>query len=264
MNFFKNKVVWITGASSGIGEALAIALAARGARLVLSARRTEELERVRGRCGQASDILLIPFDLEKTDGVELLVKKAIESYGRVDILISNGGISQRSWVHETPMEVDRRLMEVNYFGSIALTKAVLPYMIGQKSGHIAVVSSIAGKFGYYMRSAYSAAKHALHGFYESLRMEVYEHNIFVTMVCPGKVKTHISIHALTASGSKHGKMDEGQANGVEADICAEKILEGIEKNKFEIFIGGPELKAIRVKRLFPNLFYKLIRKQKPR
>lgn len=261
---FSGKVVWITGASSGIGEALAHIFYAKGCKLILSARRTDELERVKNDLKDSTDsVLILPLDLNDTSNIDTLVEKAFQAFSRIDVLVNNGGVSQRSLAKDTPLDIDRKIMEVNFFGTIALTKCVLPYMIKQKSGHIVVISSIAGKFGFYFRSAYAASKHALHGFFEALRMEVYNDNIKVLMVCPGKVKTNISINALTGDGKTHNKMDESQAMGVSSEKCAELILKGIENNRFEIFIGGKELRAVWVKRFFPDLFTKLIRKQKP-
>jgi short-subunit dehydrogenase len=264
MNTTKNKVVWITGASSGIGEALAKAFASQGAKIVLSARRTDELSRVKQALNLPdSDVLILPLDLSDTSKTAELTKTVIDKFGRIDILVNNGGISQRSLTLETPIDIDRKIMEINFFGTIALTKSVLPFMVKQKSGHIIVMSSIAGKFGFFFRSAYSASKHALHGFFEALRMEIFNDNIKVLIVCPGKIKTDISINAITGDGGTHNKMDQSQEQGLSAEECARQVLNGIQSNKYEIFIGGKELRAIWVKRFFPNLFTRLIRKQKP-
>ncbi|MGZ4038798.1 MAG: SDR family NAD(P)-dependent oxidoreductase, partial [Bacteroidia bacterium] len=169
---FKDKVVWITGASSGIGEALALQFAQQGARLILSARREEELKRI-GTLSKlpALDLMILPFDLKDTSNASGLAAQIMNKFGRIDILVNNGGFSQRSEALETPVPIDREIMEVDYFAQVALAKAVLPYMKRQKSGQLIVISSIAGKFGFYLRSSYSAAKHALHGFFESLRLE---------------------------------------------------------------------------------------------
>ncbi|MFN3343969.1 MAG: SDR family oxidoreductase [Flavobacteriales bacterium] len=262
MTNFHNKVVWITGASSGIGEELAYAFSGNGARLVLSARRSSELERVRNACANPENVFILPLDLEKQEEFPVLVSKVILQFGSIDVLVNNGGISQRANASETPMEVDRRIMEVNYFGSIALTKAVLPQMKLQGGGTIIVMSSIAGKFGFYLRSAYSAAKHALHGFYESLRLEEEKNGIRVTIVCPGKINTNISLNALSKDGNAHGVMDHNQETGMPADECAKVILRGVSAGKEELFVGGKELKAVTLKRFFPRLFGKIIRKQK--
>ncbi len=264
MSYHKNKIVWITGASSGIGEALAKAFASEGAKIVLSSRRVDELNRVQKSLNLPdSDVLILPLDLSDTSTTNELTKTVIDKFGRIDILVNNGGMSQRSLTLETPLEIDRKIMETNFFGTIALTKSVLPYMIKQKSGHIIIMSSIAGKFGFFYRSAYAASKHALHGFFEALRMEVFNDNVKVLLVCPGKIKTDISINAITSDGGKHNKMDESQEKGLSAEECARQVLKGVKNNKYEIFIGGKELRAIWVKRFFPNLFTRLIRKQKP-
>ncbi len=259
---FNNKIVWITGASSGIGEALAYAFAKQGAKLVLSARRENELQRVKNGCTGSPDILLLPFDLEDTSKVDILTQQVIKYFGRIDILINNGGISQRSLTKDTPIELDRKLMEVNYFSYVALTKSLLPQFIKQNSGHIVVISSIAGKFGFHLRSGYSASKHALHGFFESLRMEVYDNNIQVLMVCPGKIKTNVSINAITESGAKLNEMEASHEKAMSGEDCAAQIVRAISKNKYEVFIGGGELNAVRLKRFFPNLFFRIIRKVK--
>lgn len=264
MGSFDNKVVWITGASSGIGEALAHAFSKEGAKLIISARREDELKRVKNTLKLADEaVFILPFDLLNTSKINELTHQVISKFGHIDILINNGGLSQRSLVNETPLEIDRKIMEVNFFGTIALTKSVLPYFIAQQCGHIVVISSIAGKFGFYLRSTYSAAKHALHGFFESLRMETHKDNIKVLIVCPGKINTNISFNALTADGNKNKKMEASLSSGLAVDKCAQQILKGIQKNKKEIFIGGKELKAVWIKRFFPKLFSKLIRKQPP-
>ena len=264
MSTIKNKIIWVTGASSGIGEALVKAFAKEGAKLILSARRIEELQRVKNELQlPAADVLILPFDLADIATYNEQTKKVIAAFGRIDMLVCNGGISQRSLTKDTPLEIDRKIMEVNFFGTIALTKSVLPYMLKQQSGHIVVTSSIAGKFGFYFRSTYSASKHALHGFFESLRMEIYNDNIKVMLVCPGKIRTNISLNAITENGGKHSKMDSATQQGLSADDCAVQILNGIKNNTEELFVGGKELRAVWVKRFFPALFSKLIRKQKP-
>lgn len=260
MQAFENKVVWITGATSGIGKALVEHLDRQGAKIILSARNLDTLNEVYNSL-EGKDHLVLPLDLEKSDEFDQLAAQVIAKYGQIDLLINNGGISQRAEVHETPMDVDRRIMEINYFGNIALTKAVLPYMIEKRSGHILVVSSIAGKFGFYLRSAYSAAKHALHGFYESLALEQEKNNIHVTIACPGKINTDISKNALNAKGEAHGKMDHNQATGMHASLCATEMLRAVEKNQREVLIGGREIKAVKLKRLFPKLFWRVIKKQ---
>lgn len=184
MKNFADKVIWITGASAGIGAELARQLDKQGARLVLSARNEERLNELKSSLTRASEHLVLPLDLANSDNFCLLVQQVIDATGRIDLLINNGGLSQRATASETAMNVERAIMEVNYFGNIALTKAVLPVMQQQKNGHILVISSIAGKFGFFLRSAYAASKHALLGYYESLALEEEKNNIRITIACP--------------------------------------------------------------------------------
>ena len=261
MPVLRDKVIWLTGASSGIGEALAYALAAKGARLILSARRKEELERVKGNCERRAQpyISILPLDLSQGETLALSTKAAIQLFGHIDILINNGGISQRSLIADTTIAVDRRIMEVNYFGAVALTKYLLPHFIHRKRGHFVNVSSVTGKFGTPYRSGYAASKHALHGFFDAVRAEHHKDNIRVTMVCPGFVHTPITLSALTADGTPLQKMDEAQFKGMPVDKCARKILKAIESQKQEVYIGGREVFAVYAKRFFPSLFSRIIR-----
>lgn len=259
----QGQVIWITGASSGIGEALAYSLARRGAKLILSARREEELFRVKSACQRADeDILVLPLDLEKQAEFPEKVAQAIAHFAHIDILINNGGVSQRSLAKDTDLAVDRRIMEIDYFGTLALTKAVLPLMLQRKSGKIVVITSLVGKFGTPLRSAYAAAKHALHGFFDSLRAECWRENLKVLIVCPGFIKTQVSINALTAKGNKQNKMDDAQANGMSAEKCAERIIKAILTDREEVYIGGREIYAVYLKRFFPKLFSRVLRKAK--
>jgi|SRR5690606_8971799 short-subunit dehydrogenase len=262
MTTVSKKVFWITGASSGIGEALAYVLAAKGARLILSARRKDELARVKGNCPAEAqaDISILPIDLAEPSTLEVSTQAAIQLFGHIDVLINNGGISQRSLVSETSMEVDRRIMEVNYFGAVALTKHLLPHFISRRSGHYVAISSVTGKFGTPYRSAYAASKHALHGFFDAVRAEHYRDNIRVTMICPGFIHTPITYAALTGDGTPLNKMDEAQFKGKPADWCARKIVRAIERNREEVYIGGKEVLGVYVKRFLPALFSRIIRR----
>ena len=260
---FENKVVWITGASSGLGEALANEFSKEKAKLVLSARRESELQRVKNDCAKiipAENILILPLDVAELSNVNAEVQKVISKFGRIDILINNAGVVQRSYVIDTPVELERKMFEINYFGSVILSKAVLPIMRKQNSGNILAVSSVMGKMGFPGRSTYSAAKHALYGYFETMRIEEKSHNINVHIITPGYIKTNVSLNAITASGKAHGKMDKGQEKGMDAHVAARKVLSAIRNNKFETFFGGKELIAVTVKRLFPSLFYRLILK----
>ncbi len=260
------KVIWITGASSGIGAALAGELAKKDARLILSSRKEEALAAVQATLPEPakSNSRILPLDLAQPDTLNEKAREALALFGHIDILIHSGGISQRGMAVDTKIEVDRRIMEVNYFGTIILTKAVLPTMIANGFGHIVPISSLVGKFGSPFRSGYAASKHALHGFFDSLRAETYRQHILVTLVTPGFIKTNVSLNALTADGKKLNQMDEAQEKGMSAEACARKIIRGIEKEKNELLMGGKEVLAVYLKRFFPNLFAKVIRKAKVR
>jgi len=255
------QVAWITGASSGIGEELCKQLSAKGMTIVLSARNEEKLHELRRQLPDSEKHLVMPLDLENTSDINDKAKYVIDSLGQVDFVYHCGGLSQRAEAWETGLEVDRRIMEINYFGTVALTKAVLPYMQARKSGHIIAISSIAGKFGFYLRSAYSASKHALHGFFESLSLEEAKNNIKVTIACPGKINTPISLSALGKDGKSHGVMDHNQETGMPVDECVRQLLKAVDRNKREVLIGNKEIKAVTLKRFLPKLFWKIIAKQ---
>lgn len=257
------KVIWITGASSGIGEALAYALASKQAKLILSGRNLEALEQVRDKCN-SDDVVILPFDLSHFDASKSTVSKALQFFGSIDILVNNGGISQRSLIAETDFEVDKKLIEVDYLGTVALTKALLPYYIQQKKGHFVTVTSLMGKFGSPFRSGYCGAKHALHGFFDVLRMEHEKDNIKVTLICPGFVQTNVAINALTANGATQKSNDEATQNGMPVDVFASKMIKAIEANTFEAYIGGKEVLGIYLKRFFPKILHKFVLKSKVR
>ncbi|MCK4663885.1 MAG: SDR family oxidoreductase [Bacteroidales bacterium] len=261
---FKDKVVWITGASSGIGEALAYSLANEKSKLIISSYEKDELNKVKDNCLKLTkECYAIVFNLLYPEEILKATKEVLKKYDKIDILINNGGISQRSLIIETPIELDRKIMEINYFGGITLTKAILPSMIKNNGGHIVVTSSISGRFGFPLRSAYAASKHAIYGFYETLRTELYKDKINVTIVCPGRIKTNISRNALTKNGSSHGIMDAGQEEGISVEKCAKKIIRAIKKNKKEVLIGGKEILMVYIKRFFPRLFNKIVLKINP-
>lgn len=266
MAYLNNKVIWLTGASSGIGEALTYELAKkRGVRLVISSRRKEELERVKGNCPHyaQANVRVLPIDLAQEETLKLSTEAAIQLFGHVDVLINNGGIAQRSLAKDTLISVDRQIMEVDYFGTVALTKYLLPHFLKRKVGHIVTVSSVMGKFGTPYRSGYAAAKHALHGFFDSLRAELWKESkqIYVTLICPGWVKTQVTMNALTGDGSKLNKMDRATSIGLPAHKFAELMVDAIETKREEAYIGGrKEVFAVYLKRFFPGLFSKAVRK----
>lgn len=257
--------VWITGASSGIGAACARAYASEGARLVLTSSSTERLEAVAAQCRDAgaADVIVLPYDFSSPDGIAELAQKAWEVSGGIDLVMLNAGISQRTNVEDTSMDMVRKIMEINYFSPIALAKALLPQMIARGGGKIAVTTSIAGRFGFPLRCAYSSSKFALYGFFETLQAEYHDAGIGVTIVCPGRVCTNISRYALDKGGVPHGEMDPGQAGGMTAEEAAKVILRAVRKGKREVLVGRKELLMVYIKRYFPGLCARLARKIKP-
>jgi len=254
----KDKVVWITGASSGIGAACARVCSAQGARVVLSARSEGKLRSVADSLSGESSIM--PMDVSDTSITTQKVNEAISKFGQVDVLINNAGISQRGLVSETDLEVDRRIFEVNYFGNIAVTKALLSHLTDRGSGNIAVISSIAGKLSTPGRSSYAASKHALHGFYDALRAEVTDQGIGIHMICPGYIRTDISVNALSGDGTIHGVMDPNQDAGMSAADCAEIIISAINQNKKEVHIGKKEKMAVQLRKVSPSTYHNMILK----
>jgi len=247
----RTSVVWITGASSGIGEALALQAAAAGAKLILSARRVDALERVRAACPDPARVALLPFDLAAFDA-EAMHQAAVRPFGPVDILVNNGGVSQRSLLVDTRMDTYRRLFEIDFFAVVALTRAVVPAMQARGRGHVVTISSVTGKVGVPLRTGYAAAKHALQGFMDAARAELARDGLQFTTVCPGFVRTEISFNALRGDGSRHNQLDPGQAGGLSAQVCAERIWRAVEHDRAELLIGR-EAWAVLLQRLAPGL-----------
>lgn len=261
------QTVWITGASAGIGEALAVRFARDGARLVLSARRESELERVAGRCrdaGLAADeVLVLPLDVTDWESLPGAVQTVLDTFGSIDLLINNAGVSQRSLCKDTDMAVYQKLMDVDVMGQIALTKAVLPHMLGRGSGHLAVTSSVAGKVGVPLRTGYCAAKHAVMGFFDALRAEVEGQGVHVSTITPGFIRTDISRNALAGDGSAFGEVDEDIAGGMDVNECAEVVFKGLKAKKREIPVGkGKEMAALWIKRVSPEALFRIARSTK--
>jgi short-subunit dehydrogenase len=261
---FNNKVVWITGASSGIGKALALELSKQDCKLILSSRREVELLEVKNQCVNPKNVKILTLDLADYLKMKPIAKSAIALFSKIDVLINNGGISQRSPIIETSIEVDKKLMEIDYLGTIALSKALLPHFVSHKSGHYVVVSSLMGKFSSHYRSAYCGAKHALHGFFDALRLEHDKDNIKVTMICPGFVNTNVARNALTVDGSKQIHQDDMTENGLDVNVFVKKMIKAIHKEKYEAYIGKFEKFGVFVKRLSPKLIHKLVMRSKVR
>lgn len=252
------KTIWITGASSGIGEALTYGLDAKNCKLIISARRLEELQRVKNACQNQDNIAILELNLMHFDGMANKVENALAKFGSIDMLINNAGLSQRSLIIDTDFSVDKKLIDVNYLGTVALTKAILPYFVKQGKGHYVNVSSLMGKFGSPYRSGYCGAKHALHGFFDVLRMEHEKDGIDVTMICPGFVNTNVAKNALTGSGRAQEKNDSGTENGLKVDVFAQKMIRAIEQRKFEANIGRKEIMAVYLKRFFPKILHRVV------
>ncbi len=256
---FADKVIWITGASSGIGEALCRELASRGASLVLSARRQDVLANVKSTCTNSERHLVLPLDMLAPDSFAAAFETIRDRFGKVDILIHCAGISQRGTALETELKVDRRLMDLNYFGPVALTKLVLPSMVARGDGQIVVLSSLMGKFSLPARGAYSASKHALHGFFDALRAEVAGQGVAVTIVCPGYIRTNASFNALEGDGKPHNKLDKNIAGGLAPEKCARQIVRAIERRRPEVFIARYEKLGLYISRFAPGWFRRIAR-----
>ncbi len=258
---FADKIVWITGASSGIGEATAYRMAMEGASLVLTSRNESALEKVREKClaDGATDAKVLSADLSNLENLAQVSERAWSLFGKIDIFFCNAGISQRSNTIDSQMDVIDKVMDVNYFAPVTITKTILPKMIANGGGQIAVTTSIAGKFGFPLRCAYSSSKFALYGFFETVQAECYKDNIRVTFVCPGRVQTNISLYALEKDGTPHGKMDAGQAGGITSEKAARKIVNAIYRKKREVLVGGKELIMVHIKRWFPGLAARIAR-----
>ncbi|MGB0850644.1 MAG: SDR family oxidoreductase [Bacteroidia bacterium] len=245
------KIIWITGAGTGIGKALALAYNKNDNTIILSGRKRPALEDI---SNLLQNSYVLPLDVANEEAILQAAQTVKEEFGKVDILINNAGVSQREVASKTSNDVGRKLMEVNFFGSVHLTKAVLPMMTEANTGSIVAMSSAAGKFGFPLRSYYSASKHALHGWYEALSLELKDTDIHVMVACPGRIQTDISKNALTGNGDAHSEMDPGQANGIPVEKCASAIQKGIQRKKPEIYIGGSEILMIYFKRYVPALF----------
>lgn len=255
------KVVWVTGASSGIGEALAVAAAQSGAYLILTARRAPELERVRARCPDPSCVRVLPADLTDFDPAALAAA-ASEPFGPVDILVNNAGWSQRGRFDETRLEVYRQVMELDFFAPLALTQAVLPAMRQRGSGQVVMIGSVLSRIGTPMRTGYAAAKHALAGFTQALEAELWSEGIQVTLVMPGYIKTNVSMNALGPDGLPHARLDQSIAKGLPPEVCAAAIWKGVARQAPEITIGKERF-ALLAQRWLPGLVRRVLRRYRP-
>lgn len=255
--------IWITGASSGIGRAMAIEAARRGMQVVISARRGDVLEAVRQETGRPNAVAVVTLDQDDPDGCAARAVEAWAVFGGLDAIVLNGGLSQRAKAIDTTFEVDRRLMTVDYLANVAMIKALLPRVIAAGRVRIGVVTSLVGVVGSPYRTAYAAAKHALHGFFDSLRAELPE-SVSITLVCPGFVRTAVSVNALTGDGSPLGAMDRAQALGLDPNDVARQALDAILAGRREIYLAGPEGRAVWLKRWAPGLLARMLRRARVR
>lgn len=256
--YFKNKKIWITGASSGIGRALAIELSKHNAYLILSARSKDKLKETQSLLSDSEKSEIVILDMSNSTDIDKATNALLDNHGHIDILINNAGISQRSLTLDTEMEVYHRLMNINYFGVIQMSKILLPTMIAKGSGQIVTITSVNGKLGSYMKSGYAGSKHALHGFFDSLRAEIDGSGVDITLITPGYVQSNISVNALTKDGTPQKTMDPNTAKGIPAAIFAKRAVKQIAKGKAEIIIaGGIETLGLYMKRFWPGMLRKL-------
>jgi NADP-dependent 3-hydroxy acid dehydrogenase YdfG len=254
---FAQKIIWITGASSGIGEALATAFLQQGAKVILSGRRVEELNRVAAQAPERC--LVLPFESTDYPALPAVVERAWAWSGQVDLLINNAGVSQRSLALDTHLDVYRQLIEVDYMAPLALTQLLLPKMVERRGGHLAVVSSVAGKVGTPLRSGYCGAKHAVIGYFDAIRAEVEAaYDIAVSVILPGSVHTSVAVNALSGDGSARGHSDPNIENGMDVTVAAEQILAGLAERQREIPIAeGIEAMALKLRVANPEQLYTL-------
>nr|WP_295662069.1 SDR family NAD(P)-dependent oxidoreductase [Polymorphobacter sp.] len=254
---YAEQTIWITGASSGIGAALAVAFAAEGAKLVLSGRNEAALAEVAGQCPGARTIAFDTTDLAALPGI-------VADAGPVDILVNNAGISQRSLALDTDFEVYRRIMEVDFFAPLRLTQLVLPAMVAAKAGRIVMIASIAGKSGSPMRTGYCAAKHAMIGYADALRAEIAQYGVAVHVVTPGFVRTGIAVHALEGDGAERGHSDAAIEAGVSPESAAATILAGMAAGTREILVGdGPEMMLGKLRGSDPDRLFDMMASMAP-
>ena len=252
------KYIWITGASSGIGSSLARQMNAKGAIVIASARREERLLLLKMQCKYPENLITIPLDITEQSSIEKAVHK-VEQLKRLDMMIHNAGIAQKGLVMENDMEVDRRIMETNYFGTVALTKAIMPIFMDQGHGWFSIVSSFGGVLGLPGRSAYAASKHALHGYFESLRAENMKCRIDVSFIIPGFINTNITVKGLNGNGKPCGKLETSHRLGMSSEQCALRMIEGFKKKQRCILVGKKEVILIHIHRISPSLARYIIR-----
>ncbi|MBA4300320.1 MAG: dehydrogenase [Cyclobacterium sp.] len=258
MGFWDKKRVWIIGASSGIGEGLVNILAENGARQLISARNNSKLAELKTNFPKA-EIVVLPVDVELLSELTTKVEEAWQFFGGLDYVFLNAGMSVRDLVTESKLEVERKIMDINFWGPVAITKALLKKRNAETALHLVLTSSLSGKYGVPKLAAYSASKHAMQGYFDSLRAETFATGLFIHVVIPGFIKTNITVTGLRGDGSRSGKMQNALAEGMESSDCAKGILKGLEKGKEEFAVGGAERFTLGLNRFFPGLMKKMIR-----
>ncbi|AWP18740.1 putative dehydrogenase/reductase SDR family member 7B [Scophthalmus maximus] len=274
----QDAVVVITGASSGLGKECAWVFHAAGARLVLCGRDAARLQQLvqeltacsTGTQQKTHTPRTVTFDLADTESVDRAAEQILKCHGQVDVLINNAGISYRGNILETHLSVQRDVMDTNYFGPIALTQALLPSMVRQRSGHIVVISSVQGKIAIPHRSAYAASKHATQAYFDCLRAEIERYGIPVSVISPGYIRTNLSLNAVSGDGSKYGVLDKTTAMGRDPRDVAQAVLKAVRQRSKDVVLAGPmPTVAIYLRTLWPALFFKLMasrahKEQKPK
>lgn len=262
----QNSVVVITGATSGLGRECARVFYAAGAKLVLCGRNKEALEELTEELmaspvakGEKHTPCKVVFDLTDLEAIAESAAEILDCFGSVDVLINNAGISYRGDIIDTSIDVDKKVMDTNYFGPVALTKALLPSMVTRRKGHIVAISSIQGKISIPFRSSYAASKHATQAFFDCLRAEMEQYGIGVTVVSPGYIHTNLSLNAITANGSKYGVMDKNTAEGQSPREVAQDVLTAVEEKKKDVVLAtvAPSL-AVYLRTLAPGFFFTLM------
>ena len=259
-NKFSNKVCLITGASSGIGAALAQSLNSMGAILILSSRNRENLERVKANCMYPEMIAILECDMEETESLPAFALEAWNLFHGIDYVFLNAGMAVRDMIINTDLAMVQKVMNINFISNVVLSRELLVYMRSKKRGCFVVTSSLCGRFGIPKLGAYSASKHALHGFFESLRAEYECDGIKVTMVTAGMVRTNITLNALKGNGTIYGKMQDSIAAGISPEACARGIIKAVAQGKCEVLVGAIEKYSVLIKRFFPGLLRMAITK----
>lgn len=253
MSYYKDKTIVITGASSGIGESLLRELAKVPCTIFIGARSADKLQKLKSELeSDGTKIHVLDLDLSNSESLKAACSALQSKTNSIDLLINNGGISQRGYAIDTDYSVVERIMKVNFMGAVEWTSLCMPLLQRSNDPQITVISSVVGEYGFPLRSSYSASKKALVGYFESMQLE--PNSPFVSIVSPGRILTNISLSALEADGSQHGKMDQGQDKGISSEKAAKLILKGTRKKKYNIFIGKGEILLIYIKRYIPPLF----------